>query len=256
MKLILNRKSNVVGVALSFIFVMIAIESVAAQTCVMPAAGIVSWWAGDGAANDLQAGHDGVLQNGATFDMGYVDRAFALDGVSAYVQVPHAVGLDMTSALTIDAWIQTRNAREDQMIVSKVQAGSTLSSINYYFGIFTSRLAFAVTGNEVKQGETTLLSDTWYHVAVTYDGAEVRFYLNGVLDGVHALTTVPLANVADVEIGRFGLGGTPGWLTKQGNINQRVVFRVEPSSRGVLAHRPIFIARIVPQTSIPHTVNQ
>ncbi len=33
----------------------------------------------------------------------------------------------------------------------------------------------------------------------------------------------------------------PGWLTKQGNINQRVVFRVEPSSRGVLAHRPIFM---------------
>ncbi len=32
-----------------------------------------------------------------------------------------------------------------------------------------------------------------------------------------------------------------GWLTKQGNINQRVVFRVEPSSRGVLAHRPIFM---------------
>ncbi len=37
------------------------------------------------------------------------------------------------------------------------------------------------------------------------------------------------------------LGRTPGWLTKQGNINQRVVFRVEPSSRGVLAHRPIFM---------------
>ncbi len=37
------------------------------------------------------------------------------------------------------------------------------------------------------------------------------------------------------------LCGPPGWLTKQGNINQRVVFRVEPSSRGVLAHRPIFM---------------
>ena len=31
----------------------------------------------------------------------------------------------------------------------------------------------------------------WYHAAVTFDGANLRLYLNGVLDGSVATTAVP-----------------------------------------------------------------
>lgn len=193
---------------LSILVVYMVVGYVSAQTCLEPPLGILGWWPGDHTASDIQAGHDGILEGGATFVAGFVDGAFALDGINSFVRVPHTMQLDITGALTIDAWIQTSDVGADQIIVSKAQSGGTLSGINYYFGIFTSRLTFAVTGNEVQQGDTPLLSNTWYHVAVTYDGAQVRFYLNGVLDGVRALSAIPLANVADLEIGRFGLGGT------------------------------------------------
>ncbi len=214
MKIEIYHMNSIRSLILTLFVAWIAAGSVSAQICAIPPLGMVSWWSGDDTANDVQAGqaglagNDGILQNGATFDAGFVDAAFALDGIDDFVEVSHAVELDITNALTLDAWIQTNDAGVNQMIVSKAVPGGSLLDINYYFGILTSRLAFAVTGNEIQQGDTPLLSNTWYHVAVTYDGAEVRFYLNGVLDGVRALTTVPLANVAALEIGRFGLRGT------------------------------------------------
>jgi hypothetical protein len=48
--------------------------------CVPPPANMVSWWPGDGNANDIQDGNNGTLQNGATFAPGEVQQAFSLDG--------------------------------------------------------------------------------------------------------------------------------------------------------------------------------
>jgi len=38
---------------------------------------------------------------------------------------------------------------------------------------------------------TTLTTDTWYHIAATYDGAEFKMYLNGQLEGTSPTTLEP-----------------------------------------------------------------
>ena len=69
---------------------------------------MVSWWPGDGNANDIQGGNNGTLQNGATFAAGKVGQAFNLDGVAAYVSVPSDSSLNVgTGDFSIDAWIKT-----------------------------------------------------------------------------------------------------------------------------------------------------
>ena len=42
----------------------------ARSECVLPPAGLVHWWPGDGNAKDVIGGYDGTLQNGATFATG------------------------------------------------------------------------------------------------------------------------------------------------------------------------------------------
>jgi hypothetical protein len=37
-------------------------------------------------------------------------------------------------------------------------------------------------------GATSISANTWYHIAVTYDGSNIRVYLNGVQDGIQAQT--------------------------------------------------------------------
>ncbi len=76
------------------------------QTCVQPPAGLVSWWPGDGDTSDIQDGNDGTLVNGATFAPGLVGQAFSFDGVDDRMTVPDASNLDITGAVTLDAWIK------------------------------------------------------------------------------------------------------------------------------------------------------
>src|ERR1051326_1464477 len=49
--------------------VIVAQSSVRAD-CVPPPTGLVSWWPGDGNADDIVRGNNGALQNGATFTAG------------------------------------------------------------------------------------------------------------------------------------------------------------------------------------------
>jgi len=51
---------------------------------------------------------------------------------------------------------------------------------------------------------------TFYHVAVTYDGAAVRLYVNGAPDGLFATTATPEINARDVVVGNVNeLSGAP-----------------------------------------------
>ncbi len=49
----------------------------AAQECVEPPPGLVSWWPGDGNADDIQNGNDGTLMDGAGFPRAWWARRSA-----------------------------------------------------------------------------------------------------------------------------------------------------------------------------------
>src|SRR5690349_7139495 len=76
----------------------------AANTCTPPPSGMVSWWPGDGNANDIAGSNNGSLQ-GATTTTGLIGSAFSFDGQGGYVRVADHASLDLTSELTLDAWI-------------------------------------------------------------------------------------------------------------------------------------------------------
>src|SRR5262245_17110647 len=61
------------------------------QTCTPPPPNVVSWWPGDGNANDIQRSNNGTLQNGAAFAPGYVGQAFSFDGINDYVSTGRQV---------------------------------------------------------------------------------------------------------------------------------------------------------------------
>ena len=75
-----------------------------AQTCVQPPSGLVSWWPGDGNANDIADGNNGTLMGGATFASGKVGQAFLLDGINAFVDAGNASNLHVSAGdFTVDA---------------------------------------------------------------------------------------------------------------------------------------------------------
>jgi len=144
-----------------------------------------------------------------------------LSGTTQYGSVSDDPSLDLTSAITLAAWIRPeRYATQD--LVKK----ATNSAVNgYELSLATTktdsssqRPFFRI--NQVTSGDTYRINaatmypidGSWMHVAATYDGTTMRLYINGVLESSLAATAIatndlPLSIGAQSESSRGFMGG-------------------------------------------------
>jgi hypothetical protein len=155
--------------------------------CVTAPSGMISWWPGDDNANDIQDGNNGTLVGGTTFAAGKVGPAFRLDGVDDFIDVPDADNLDVSSQVTIDAWVNPTAL--GGTIVDKMTPGG---ADGYKLDTFGGVVRFVFDGQEVS-GSTPLAAGTFTHVSATYDFDSLKVYVNGVLDGTFVAEEIALA---------------------------------------------------------------
>jgi N-acetylneuraminic acid mutarotase len=214
--------------------------------CIPPPAGLVSWWAGDKTAEDVQGTNPGVLLNGTSFRPGKVGSGFALDGVNDWVTIPNSNSLSETR-ITLDAWVYpTGNVGLNRHIISKDYIGVgreyslAINDVNKFAAFVT-----LPTGLVLLYGNTTPLLNTWYHVAMTHDGQKLRLYVNGVLDGAIEAVGDTVPTQVEVSIG----GGAYGEFFK-GIIDEAQIFSRALTDAEILAiyqaGADIFVASIDP----------
>ncbi len=126
---------------------------------------------------------------------------------SGYVEVAHDPALNPTDEMTIDLWVYLDSITPTgadagfEECPSFVGKGYTTA---YWLGITcdTQRLRFYGQGiASVVDGTGDVPLGEWAHVAVTYDGADVRFYINGALDATVATGGPLTTNTEPVRIG-------------------------------------------------------
>ncbi len=163
----------------------LGLAAIPAPVCVEPPAGLVSWWPGDGTADDIQDGNDGTLQIGATFAPGFVTsgtgQAFDLDGANAFVQIPDAPAL-RPEQFTLDAWVKADTLRTNSFdaVISHGSAVGVLDS--YFLGFLFQRPIFITRhggSSHAISGSAPVTLNEWHHIAATFDGAVKRIYLDG-----------------------------------------------------------------------------
>ncbi|TAN35432.1 HYR domain-containing protein [Patescibacteria group bacterium] len=155
--------------------------------CVAPPSGMVSWWPGDGNANDIISTNHGALVNGATFAPGMVGQGFSFDGVDDEVLIGNPTNLRLQD-FTIDAWIRL-NTLTITGFAERI-AGYSIGGYGFFLAgpsVVNANGASAVrqlsldkAGFDMVAAPLAINDTGWHHVAVTKSGGTVTFYLDGV----------------------------------------------------------------------------
>ncbi len=176
-----------------------------APTCTPPPPGMISWWPGEGNANDIRAENNGTLNGSPTFPAGEVGQAFGLNGTNQFVSIPDSPSLRPTN-LTIDAWVNPTDLTQDRAILIKSALSSGGNDFAYGLRVLTGGHAEGritdAGGAFASVVSTSVLSiNQFQHIALTYDGAALKLYVNGVLDATTATNLTPVQNTNPVSIG-------------------------------------------------------
>ena len=183
--------------------------------------GLVAWWPGENNANDVVGGNNGTLFNGAGYAPGEVGQAFAVNGANQYVQVPDAPALNPTNALTLETWVYVAALppSADAVILVGKQDASTLQyqlALGHGPGYWAFRSLVILQGGiwAYCYGNTVVQPQTWYHLALTHDGATLQQYVNGAVDG-----GVPASGPIQATTRPLVIGG---WSAHWWNLNGEV----------------------------------
>ncbi len=195
--------------------------------CFAAPPGLVGWWTGDGNANDIVGGNNGILESGATASgVGEVGGAFTFDGVSSYVQIADNAALRPTN-LTVEAWVQFAALDSpgsgtapagDQYIVFKQNSqqgnfeGYDLSKTRVNGSdVFRFMVSSSSGESALVLSSTLVTTGVWYHVAGVRGPNTTQIYVNGQLE---AQTNVDFAQDYGTLPLFFGTSGESYWDQK------------------------------------------
>ncbi len=171
-------------------------------------------------------------------------NSFSFDGVDDYFIVPDTSGLSFGNGTTdspfsISAWVKIGQTTA-QGIVTKY--GSSSRTREYTFYTTGGKLRLLLWGNGTNNfatGTTTFTTDTWYHVACTYDGRGgstayngITLYINGVAESV---TTSGGSYTAMSNTSQPLYIGKENAKLIDGNIDETAIFTTELSASDISA---------------------
>jgi PKD repeat protein len=148
--------------------------------------------------------NDGTLLGGPAWVLGTFGNALSLDGVDDRVEVESALSLDLRSRLTLAAWIRLDTAGSgDGVLVrgkTKVAYGLELEADRRLRFVANAGAPAGAVGGGTWTSTGVVPLGSWHHVAVTYDGTWVRFYIDGALDRVVPVAGLVFGRVTDALV--------------------------------------------------------
>jgi len=116
--------------------------------------------------------------------------ALEFDGINSLINIKKTASVDITKEVTLEAWVK-RKSTTDGMIISK--------NGPYYLSIRGNKIEGGVYANDGRcsrscttpgkntwtftRGTTDLKKDIWYNLKLTYDGKNVKVYVDNKLEG-------------------------------------------------------------------------
>ncbi len=169
--------------------------------------GLVGHWTFDGpdvtdkVYDKSGNGNNGYFYNSATSTaktIGKLGQGLRFDNLKTnYVVIPDHASLDVTTQVTLSAWVKY-NKLLDSGIISKDSLNTDTAPYFLDTGCGnTANIISFNTDSVMNSGcgvysNTTITANKWYHVVGTYDGANLKIYLDGNLDNFAAYVSASI----------------------------------------------------------------
>jgi hypothetical protein len=171
--------------------------------------------------------NSGSLTNGPTFS-NENGGSIVFDGVDDYVAVGNPSSLNISSQITLSAWVNLPlySGSFVDIIAKGLSFGG--SDASYYLGIINDgRFSFEIVGaGRVRRSIllsaaiTSTFNDRWIHFMGTYNGTLQNLYVNGDLRGTNTYSALDI----DITTGNVNVGGTPSARRITGKIAQVSIY--------------------------------
>ena len=170
----------------------------------------------------LRAGEHGNAHERPNLGRGEVRGAVSFDGVDDMVAVPDSASLDLTTGMTLEAWVRPSvTGGSYRTVLLKEQPGGLVYAL--YVTDAARPLSTLIAGGveRIAGGSAALTANTWTHLAATYDGTNERLYVNGTL----AVTTAATGAIT-TSTGALRIGANTIWSDEafQGLIDEVRVY--------------------------------
>ncbi|OGG44698.1 MAG: hypothetical protein A3F84_28760 [Candidatus Handelsmanbacteria bacterium RIFCSPLOWO2_12_FULL_64_10] len=195
---------------------------------VQPPSGLVSWWKGDGNAQDSRGSNHGALLNGAAFSSGEVGQAFSFDGVNDYVEAPDSPLWTFGGDFTIDLWanwasLPPPGSPHGSIFIGHDNGGGTQPK--WFFSYSNATLGFHINGPAgsgfLAQSPFTPQPGQWYNLAIRRSGSTYAVFVDGQVIGSQVSSLAIPDATAPLTIGQAeGIGFFNGRLDEVAIFHQ------------------------------------
>ncbi len=233
----INKSNFILNLASIIALVLAPLAFPVSTSAVHLADGLAGYWNFDdvvGVPDVTTHGNNGTYENGASRDTtkkptvpGNV-ASVLLDGTNDFVNVVDIAGSELdVDNVTLSAWIYIdASAVGTRNIVRKGHFGNRVYGLDVGAPGSNKVRGFVVLGPTggsalIASGSISLTAEAWHHVAMTYDGTNVKVYIDGVLDATSVASIGVISdNDLSVRIGGQPSGDSGGPLAFKGNIDE------------------------------------
>ncbi len=155
-------------------------------------------------------------------------NALMFDGSNDVIAVPASDSINL-SVGTWEAWVKLNTLSHHNRIIFK-EGADQLGKYELYAldsnngNAFKADVVVGLQRYTATASGVSATSGTWYHLAATFDGTNLKIYVNGTLRG-----TTAVAGTIDANTGPLGIGGNvSGTLssTLEGTLDEVRIWRV------------------------------